>query len=68
MKQKTKQTGGLLNSSLFTAQFATLIVHLKVTGIPACVCVKYIRYIVWMPVRGQKCLPCGGCTSALEHE
>ena len=39
MKQKTKQTGELLNSSLFTAQFATLIVHLKVTGIPACVCV-----------------------------
>ena len=36
IKQKNKQTEELLKPVIFTAQFATLILHLKVTGIPVC--------------------------------
>ena len=38
IKQRNKQTEELLKPVIFTAQFATLILHLKVTGIPVCVC------------------------------
>ena len=36
--QKKKQTKELLKPLSFTAQSATLILHLKVAGIPVCVC------------------------------
>ena len=44
IKQKNKQTEELLKPVIFTAQFATLLLHLKVTGIPVCVCMLYCHW------------------------